>query len=507
MCVRPAVEYFQQRQLRHVSDGLRKVMRAYGCERGAPAHALNEHPPSLFPPQPISNADFIVPVEIEGTTHQVYVLKRPYVDEFLRRMGELFECVLFTASLAKYADPVTDLLDQYSVFRARLFRESCVFHQGCYVKDLSRLGRDLRKTLILDNSPASYIFHPDNAISSSHRTMNVFDRNIDLDALFKFSQMYVCASDLPSTGAALLRRVGLPPQIPFHPGAPEEGLLQLGGVHVLGCGRRLHACRLAPLPGRRGVCPGIPGDDGVAGGDAARRPHGEEEAGHPGGIRLPQRFAPAEGLRSILRIARRDSARRLSALSPLGVGLGPTLDFVIAVNPSIIVTAFLGTSVIFICFTLSALYAKRRSYLFLGGTLMSGVSILFLMSLVNMWFGSVMLFKAHMYLGLLLMCGFVLFDTQLIIEKAENGDKDYVWHCVDLFLDFLTIFRKLMVILALGDKVRREKGAPGGVIWGLISFLLFACSRTRRRRRSRPLCAAPPARDFGLDFCGRLVAV
>jgi hypothetical protein len=34
---------------------------------------------------------------------------------------------------------------------------------------------------------------------------------------------------------------------------------------------------------------------------------------------------------------------------------------------SIIVTAFLGTSMIFLCFTLSALYAKRRSYLFLGG--------------------------------------------------------------------------------------------------------------------------------------------
>uniref|UniRef100_A0A9L0ISN5 protein-serine/threonine phosphatase n=1 Tax=Equus asinus TaxID=9793 RepID=A0A9L0ISN5_EQUAS len=115
--------------------------------------------------KPINNADFIVPVEIEGTTHQVYVLKRPYVDEFLRRMGELFECVLFTASLAKYADPVTDLLDRCGVFRARLFRESCVFHQGCYVKDLSRLGRDLRKTLILDNSPASYIFHPENAVS------------------------------------------------------------------------------------------------------------------------------------------------------------------------------------------------------------------------------------------------------------------------------------------------------------------------------------------------------
>ncbi|CAB1353884.1 unnamed protein product [Coregonus sp. 'balchen'] len=115
--------------------------------------------------KPISNADFIVPVEIEGTTHQVYVLKRPHVDQFLQRMGELFECVLFTASLAKYADPVTDLLDQCGVFRTRLFRESCVFHQGCYVKDLSRLGRQLNKTLILDNSPASYIFHPENAVS------------------------------------------------------------------------------------------------------------------------------------------------------------------------------------------------------------------------------------------------------------------------------------------------------------------------------------------------------
>ncbi|XP_078057297.1 carboxy-terminal domain RNA polymerase II polypeptide A small phosphatase 2-like isoform X1 [Mustelus asterias] len=113
---------------------------------------------------PIDNADFTVPLQIEGMTQQVYVFKRPYVDKFLQRMGELFECVLFTASIAKYADPVTDLLDKWGVFRARLFRESCVFHQGSYVKDLSRLGRDLNKIIIIDNSPASYIFHPNNAV-------------------------------------------------------------------------------------------------------------------------------------------------------------------------------------------------------------------------------------------------------------------------------------------------------------------------------------------------------
>ncbi|XP_078390539.1 carboxy-terminal domain RNA polymerase II polypeptide A small phosphatase 2-like [Cetorhinus maximus] len=114
--------------------------------------------------KPIGNPDFIVPVKIEGATQKVYVFKRPYVDKFLQRMGELFECVLFTASLAKYADPVTNLLDKWGVFRARLFRESCVFHQGSYVKDLSRLGRDLNKVVIIDNSPASYIFHPYNAV-------------------------------------------------------------------------------------------------------------------------------------------------------------------------------------------------------------------------------------------------------------------------------------------------------------------------------------------------------
>ncbi|KAM4689080.1 CTD small phosphatase-like protein [Discoglossus pictus] len=113
---------------------------------------------------PINNADFIVPVEIDGTIHQVYVLKRPHVDEFLQKMGDLFECVLFTASLAKYADPVADLLDRWGVFKARLFRESCVFHRGNYVKDLSRLGRELNKVIIVDNSPASYIFHPENAV-------------------------------------------------------------------------------------------------------------------------------------------------------------------------------------------------------------------------------------------------------------------------------------------------------------------------------------------------------
>jgi len=138
--------------------------------------------------KPVTNADFVVPVEIDGTTHEVYVLKRPYVDEFLQRMGELFECVLFTASLAKYADPVADLLDKWGVFKTRLFRESCVFHRGNYVKDLSRLGRELSKVIIVDNSPASYIFHPDNAVPVSSWFDDMNDTEL-LDLLRFFERL------------------------------------------------------------------------------------------------------------------------------------------------------------------------------------------------------------------------------------------------------------------------------------------------------------------------------
>ena len=56
------------------------------------------------------------------------------MDDFLAFLANKFECVLFTASLAKYADPVSDLLDVHGCFSARLFREACIFHKGNYVK-------------------------------------------------------------------------------------------------------------------------------------------------------------------------------------------------------------------------------------------------------------------------------------------------------------------------------------------------------------------------------------
>jgi len=176
--------------------------------------------------KPISNADFIVPVEIDGTIHQVYVLKRPYVDEFLKKVGELYECVLFTASLAKYADPVTDLLDKWDVFRARLFRESCVFHRGNYVKDLGRLGRELGHIIILDNSPASYIFHPENAVPCT----SWFDdmENKELLEFIPFFEQLSKADNIYTVLRSVQRTEGgpTPPVPPPSTGPPTNPPLQ-----------------------------------------------------------------------------------------------------------------------------------------------------------------------------------------------------------------------------------------------------------------------------------------
>jgi len=126
----------------------------------------------------LHQADFTIPVEIEGSYHNVYVIKRPGVDQFMKRVGELYEVVVFTASVSKYGDPLLDQLDKHKVVHHRLFRESCYNHHGNYVKDLSQVGRDLKDTIIIDNSPTSYIFHPQHAVPISSWFSDAHDNEL-----------------------------------------------------------------------------------------------------------------------------------------------------------------------------------------------------------------------------------------------------------------------------------------------------------------------------------------
>lgn len=123
-------------------------------------------------------------LQIEDVVHFVYVCKRPGVDEFLVEMAKHYEVVIYTASLNKYADPLLDLLDPHRTIRSRLFRESCVYYEGNYVKDLSLLDRDISQSIIVDNSPSSYLFHPANAIDCSSFIDDPRDRELDQIAAF-----------------------------------------------------------------------------------------------------------------------------------------------------------------------------------------------------------------------------------------------------------------------------------------------------------------------------------
>lgn len=122
--------------------------------------------------KPVPNADIILPVslstlfkvEIEGKVCEVYVLVRPGAQEFIEVMAPLYELVIFTASLSKYADPLMDILDVNRHCSYRLFREHCTFYNGVFVKDLSLTGRPMKDQIIIDNSPSAYLFQPECAL-------------------------------------------------------------------------------------------------------------------------------------------------------------------------------------------------------------------------------------------------------------------------------------------------------------------------------------------------------
>ena len=91
--------------------------------------------------------------------------KRPGVDYFLGYLSQYYEIVLFSSNYMMYSDKVAEKLDPIHAFITyNLFKEHCLYKDGVHIKDLSKLNRDLGKTVIIDCDPNAYKLQPENAI-------------------------------------------------------------------------------------------------------------------------------------------------------------------------------------------------------------------------------------------------------------------------------------------------------------------------------------------------------
>jgi len=131
-----------------------------------------------------------------------------------------------------------------------------------------------------------------------------------------------------------------------------------------------------------------------------------------------------------------------------GASLAPLVGLAVAVAPSALVTAFLGTCAIFLTFSLSALTTQRRAYMYLGGYLGSAIMALLALRFGSYLFGGrSMVYGLELYGGLMIFSAYILYDTQLIVERASAGDMDHVSHALDLLVDLVAIFVRILIIL------------------------------------------------------------
>ncbi|KAK9193527.1 hypothetical protein WN944_004224 [Citrus x changshan-huyou] len=95
----------------------------------------------------------------------VTVFERPGLHEFLKKLAEFADLVLFTAGLEGYARPLVDKIDRENLFSLRLYRPSTVSTEYReHVKDLSCLSKDLCRVVLVDNNPFSFLLQPLNGI-------------------------------------------------------------------------------------------------------------------------------------------------------------------------------------------------------------------------------------------------------------------------------------------------------------------------------------------------------
>ena len=113
----------------------------------------------------IIKPDIFLKILFDNKYYNLYVLTRPYINEFLKEMSKLFIIYIFTASIKEYANPLLNEIDKNNIISRRLFRDSCtITKDGKYIKNLNNLNFNLKDVILLDNNPISYSYNKANGI-------------------------------------------------------------------------------------------------------------------------------------------------------------------------------------------------------------------------------------------------------------------------------------------------------------------------------------------------------
>lgn len=102
---------------------------------------------------------------VEDSPGHYITYKRPHVDEFLDYVSKNFRVVLFTAGTREYAEPVSISLDpNNTIFYKKFYRDSCIFRNNIFFKNLYLIQNDMSSIFIIDDSPAKFGMQPNNGI-------------------------------------------------------------------------------------------------------------------------------------------------------------------------------------------------------------------------------------------------------------------------------------------------------------------------------------------------------
>lgn len=129
----------------------------------------------------------------------------------------------------------------------------------------------------------------------------------------------------------------------------------------------------------------------------------------------------------------------------LGFGLGPMLNHYLAMSngAQLIATAAGGTGVIFLALSGYAL-TTRKDFSFMGGFLMTGLIVVLVAMIANIFLAIPALSLAMSAAIVMLMSGFILYDTSRMVNDPYAN---YLMMTVSLFLNILNLFTSLLHLL------------------------------------------------------------